>query len=447
MELQKSRKQFRQESQSHRDHKAVLEAKRNNIIKNAKPKVLVRQEVKKSTVQDDKLEKRAEQETSTRILTYQVYSLSNYFYDGRRAIVNNIGIDIGTKTIVVAFKGDDGKTRYLSEINGYWPFERATKFVENMLADPNKIRSDGTKRPARWIKLEDQIIVLGRDAEEFAYSKNDTLLRPMAKGGVTGDEQSMVVLSSIVQGLLEMVEKDLGKFDGDVDLCYCTTANAINGESNIDYHERVVDMIIDGYETSSTINRNCIKESHAIVLEMDQGDGTGIGISWGAGTVTVSIVKYGLEVYSFCYIGAGDWIDTEVAMRHGYNPEMPKKKSSETPTTVAKRKMDIDLTPGKTPSDRVGLDIMLHYDVLINKVVDGIIAGFEEHESEARIDDSINIYMAGGTSSPKGFTKRVKAKFDESDLPFTIGSIKRSDDPLFTVASGCLKASEYGIAE
>lgn len=375
---------------------------------------------------------------------YQVYRLGDV-HNGRRVLMEHLGIDIGTKTVVIAYKDAEGKIGFISEINGYWPFERSTAFIENMLNDPSKRRSDGTNRPARWIKLDDRAIVLGKDAEEFAYAKNDTMLRPMAEGGISADEEAMTVLGSIVQGLMEMAEKDIGQFKNEVKVCYCTTAPALNKESNIDYHERVVNLVIDGYESKAALTCNAIKESHAIVIDMSD-DGTGIGISWGAGTVTVSYVKYGLEVYSFCWIGAGDWIDEQVATRHGYDQEALKtrrKKAKETPTTVAKKKMEVDLTPGVDYSDdRLALDIVLHYDVLIDKVVEGIVAGFEDNEAEARIEDAIHVYMAGGTASPKGFTQRVAEKFDEAQPPFEIGKITTSDKPLYCVATGCLKAAE-----
>ncbi len=358
----------------------------------------------------------------------------------------NLGIDIGTKTIIIAFQTETKTTKYISEINGYWPFERGTPFIENMLNDPNKVRSDGTKRPARWLKLPDsnRLIVLGGDAEEFAFAKNDTLLRPMAEGGISPDEEAMTVLSAIVHGLLNIAENDLGKFGAELKICYCTTAPAINKDSNIDYHQRVINLILDGYETAAKKSINNIKESHAIVLNMSD-DGTGIGISWGAGTVTVSYVKYGVEVYSFSWVGAGDWIDTQVAMRHGYDPELfktRKKFAKETPTTVSRRKTTVDLTPGQEPSDRLGLDIILHYDVLISNVIQGIVQGFEAHESQARIDEGVDIFMAGGTSIPTGFTQRVMMKLDESTLPFAVGSVKRAEQPLYCVAEGLLRAAE-----
>lgn len=362
----------------------------------------------------------------------------------RRVKMSHIGLDIGTKTIVAAYK--NGKsTEYITEINGYWPIEKSTPFIENMLSDPKKKRSDGTERPARFIKLEDgRLIILGRDAEEFAYSMNDTLRRPMAEGGVSPDEDALTVLASIIHGILETAEKDLGKFDEDLKVCYCTTANAINKEMNVDYHKRVIDMILKSYESKANLKFESIKESHAIVNNMSP-DGTGIGISWGAGTVTVSYVKYGIEIYSFCYVGSGDWIDNEVARRHGYDPDRSSlrlKSSKETPTTVSRRKMTVDLTPGNEPTDRVGLDVVMHYDVLISNVVEGIVTGFRENEAQARINSGVNIYMAGGTASPVGFVERVTAKLANSELPFDIGSVQRHDQTLLCVAEGLLKAAE-----
>ena len=366
-------------------------------------------------------------------------------YEGERITMAYLGLDVGTKTMVLSFKDDKGKTQYISEINGFWPFERGTPFIENMLNDSSKVRSDGVKRAARYFKDEEngQLVVIGKDAEEFAYSKNDTLLRPMAEGGISPDDMAMTVLTAIIHGLIGMAERQIGKFKEEVKICYCTTANALNKQNNIAYHERAVDLILRSYKSDQTLSYNKIKESHAIVLNMSP-DGTGIGISWGAGTVTVSYVKYGLEVYSFCWVGAGDWIDTQVAMRHGFDPDNSKfkRKSKETPTTVAKRKQEIDLTPNCSQKDRLSLDIELHDDVVINQVIEGIIQGFNENESEARIEDGITIYMAGGTSCPKGFSERVKDAFARKSPPFEIKAVKRHDNPLFCVAEGCLKASE-----
>jgi hypothetical protein len=357
-----------------------------------------------------------------------------------RFAMNAIGIDIGTKNIVLSLRHNK-KLVFLREINGYYIIPRPSKFVENMLDDPSKLRSDGTRRPARWIRLDgkDGIFVLGKDAEELAYAHNDTLLRPMAEGGVAPDEDALMVLSSIVQGLLSMAEHDAGEFGPEIKLCYCTTAKALNRSINIDYHQQVINLIISGYETKSVIKTVPIKESHALVLK-ETTDATGIGISWGAGTVTVSYVLWGNEIYSFSWIGAGDWIDTEVAKRHGYDPETPRRKSPETPTTICRLKEKIDLT--RTYTTRLELDIILHYRILIQNVIRGIVQGFIDNESNARIDKAIDVFMAGGTSVPNGFEEMVAQLFQEEQPPFTINKVKRCKDPLFAVAEGCLIAAE-----
>lgn len=376
----------------------------------------------------------------------RIYGLGDVPDNGRRIPMNTMGIDIGTKNIVLAFP-DKKKDEiiFLREINGYYVYPNPSKMMESMLSDTNKERSDGTKRAAKWIKFENStgIYVLGKDAEELAYAHNDTLQRPMAEGGVSQDEDAMMVLASIVHGLLKMANEEIGKFDDKVHICYCTTAPAINKSSNVQYHQQVIDLIIDGYETDAVLESSSIKESHAIVLK-ESSDSTGIGISWGAGTVTVSYVKWGDEIYSFCWIGAGDWIDSEVARRHGYDPDIPRKKSRETPTTVCRVKESINLSDD-TPTDRLELDIVLHYKILIQNVVRGIIQGFVDNEDKARIDGSINIYMAGGTSTPKGFSELVEGLIKEENPPFEIAKVLTCQNPLYAVAEGCLKAAEYQL--
>lgn len=354
--------------------------------------------------------------------------------------MHSIGIDIGTKNIVVSFRHNK-KLVFLREINGYYLIPRPSKFVENMLDDPNKMRSDGTRRPAKWVHLDgkDGIYILGKDAEELAYAHNDTLLRPMAEGGVAPDEAALMVLSSIVQGLLSMSERDAGVFAPEIKLCYSTTAKALNRTINIDYHQQVINLIISGYQTKSIIKMASIRESHALILK-ETSDATGIGISWGAGTVTVSYVLWGNEIYSFSWIGAGDWIDTEVAKRHGFDPESLRRKSAETPTTICRLKEKIDLT--KNYTTRLELDIILHYRILIQNVIRGIVQGFIDHESNARIDKPIDVFMAGGTACPAGFEEMVTELFKEEKPPFAINKIKRCKDPLLVVAEGCLIAAE-----
>lgn len=362
-------------------------------------------------------------------------------YTGRTKVIDKIGLDVGTKNIVVSFIDSNNKVGHLTEVNGYWPIDKCTPYIRNLLNDKTKKRSDGLARPAKWIEYEGQAILLGRDAEEMAYAQNATLKRPMASGGLTADQESIIILSYVVQGLLYNLSVDLGGLAPKVDLCYCTTAPAVNGDLNMDYHKMVVNMIINNFKTESKLKTYDIVESHAIVLAMSDDD-TGIGVSFGAGTVTVSYVRFGVPIFSFCHIGSGDWIDTEVAKRHGWTDW--SKHSKETPTTIAAMKHTMSL---KEPNftNRVMMDLFMHYEILVSKVVSSIITGFKENEDKARINGAIPIFIAGGTSSPDGFvemfTKHMTEQMQGAGMPFQISRIERAPDQLFAVSRGCLRAA------
>ena len=57
-------------------------------------------------------------------------------------------------------------------------------------------------------------------------------------------------------------------------------------------------------------------------------------------------------------------------------------------------------------------------------------------------EDAVDIVIAGGTSSPKGFDVLFEKVAREAKLPMKIGSIIRTPDPLYSVARGCLIAAE-----
>ena len=50
--------------------------------------------------------------------------------------------------------------------------------------------------------------------------------------------------------------------------------------------------------------------------------------------------------------------------------------------------------------------------------------------------------IAGGTSSPNGFANLFREVLEQTTLPIKIGDIIKPDDPLYSVARGCLIAAE-----
>lgn len=337
-----------------------------------------------------------------------------------------LGLDIGTKTIILARRNDDNKITFRKEINGFYEFPSNDKITKNLLS----------KQSIPYIVKNNKIYGLGSKAEELANVFNSTLKRPMELGVVSQEEEAINIMASIIQAII-------GKLEDDAILYYCIPADALNKQTNVQYHNKVAKMIIENYSrTDAKIRAESINEARAIAV--GQQKELAIAISWGAGMVNVCYTMLGIPVFEFSLVGSGDWIDLECAKVFGYDPDNPERKSSQTPTTISRVKESIDLSQDLNSMDRVHQTIAHHYQILIENVVDGIINGFIKNEDQAKIDKPIPIIMAGGTSSPDGFVEYFKSILEEkkSNMPFEISDVTRVNRPLFAVSEGCLIASE-----
>lgn len=338
--------------------------------------------------------------------------------------MQRIGLDLGTKHIVLSRKDGSGKTQTRYEVNGYLIMPRPDAFTKKLLE----------RQGVPHVMRGSEIIAIGQKAEQLAFSFNKSLRRPMAEGAVSKvDDDSQEIIAIIIRSML-------GKLNDDAILYYCTTAEAINDDNlNIDFHKKIVKLIIEGYQGEAKVNAHHINEARCLILEEL---GEAVGISWGAGTITVCAARMGVVGFEFSVVGAGDWIDVEAAKRFGYDPRRPDKEANETPTTICRRKEEIDLT--KMPADNVGKAIYLMYEILVENVVKNIIRGFKENRDKFRFEKPVTVVNSGGTSMPKGFLQMIKREFekhkDESAIP--IGEIRHAENPLFAVSHGCLLAAE-----
>jgi hypothetical protein len=90
--------------------------------------------------------------------------------------------------------------------------------------------------------------------------------------------------------------------------------------------------------------------------------------------------------------------------------------------------------------------IRAQYEIMIQKTVSEIKKGIENAGNAARnAKGAVDIVIAGGTSSPVGFDKLFDQYLRQGNLPIEIGEIIRPDDPLFSVARGCLRAAENHV--
>jgi hypothetical protein len=169
---------------------------------------------------------------------------------------------------------------------------------------------------------------------------------------------------------------------------------------------------------------------------------SGPGITYhncGAGMVNVSYCLLGMPIYEFSIVGSGDWIDVESARATG---NLDVVEGVERPKAlVTEAKESIDLTKG-IPSDALLRAIHIHYQLLVEKISNGIVKGFLDNQNKAKAPMPMDIIVAGGTASPPGFINLFRDAFKKQDMPFQIGDIKIAKDPLYAVSEGCLNVSE-----
>jgi actin-like ATPase involved in cell morphogenesis len=269
---------------------------------------------------------------------------------------------------------------------------------------------------------------LGEAAVNIAYTMNNVeLKRPMKDGCLNPREKyAQQVMSIMMHSLLDDLdhEKEL--------LYYSVPANAINQETDADYHAKILEAVFNAFEDENgkKVEAHPINEALALVYaELESKSYTGIGISFGAGMVNLCFSIFGAPAFEFSLVNSGDWID-----------KMAAKATGESPTFINKEKMKLDLT---VDSDSlVQRAIKSQYEIMIQKTITGIKKGVEKAGNKARGDNAIDIVIAGGTSSPPGFEKLFSDVIKEANVPIEIGEIIQPSDPLYSVARGCLVAAE-----
>lgn len=267
---------------------------------------------------------------------------------------------------------------------------------------------------------------VGQPAVDIAYSMPKVeLRRPMKDGCLNPREKHAQEIMNI------MVHNLIGDITEDAILCFSVPANAINETTDAKYHEKVLKAMFASYKSSnnSKIDARPINEALALVYaELLNKNYTGIGVSFGAGMVNLCYAIYGNPVFQFSIVNSGDWIDRQAS----------KALGEETTNYVNKEKMKVDLSI--EPESQVHRAIKAQYEIMIEHTVTGIKKGLEE--SKTRYDEPVDFVIAGGTASPNGFTGLFEEVLRKAKLPLKIGSIIRPDEPLTSVARGCLIAAE-----
>lgn len=333
-----------------------------------------------------------------------------------------IGFDCGTYNLVCCQRNEDNDFSHKREVNAFIELPLDNRFVFNMMKNAG----------VPLIEREKVAYALGDAAVDMAYTmKQIDLKRPMAKGCVNPKERdAFQIMSIMIHSLLGDVKEK------NETLYYSVPSNAINQETDADYHAKILEAIFSAYKSKdgNKVNAQPINEALALVYaELDNKAYTGIGVSCGAGMVNVCFAIYGAPAFSFSIVNSGDWID-----------KMAAKATGETPTFINKEKLKVDLS--KDPKTLVERAIQTQYRIMVEKTITGIKKGLTDSEDKAaRTDGDVDMIVAGGTSAIKGFDTLFRDVAMSADLPIQIGKIIRPDDPLYSVARGCLVAAENAV--
>ena len=332
------------------------------------------------------------------------------------------GFDCGTYNLVCCTRDDKNNFVYDREVNAFLEIPLEDRLVFQMMKTVEVPLVERAKKA----------YALGEKAVRMAYTLSDLeLKRPMKDGCVNPKEKdAFEVLSIMIHSLLEGNVKKNKEV-----LYYCVPANAINEETDAEYHTKVLESVFQAYESDEgfKVDAHPINEGLALVYaELKACNYTGVGISFGAGQVNLCYAMFGVPVFTFSLVNSGDYLD-----------KMASKATSESITYINQEKTKIDL--GKPPETLVERAIQTQYRIMIEKTVNGIKKGLSEAGKKARSDKPVDVVIAGGTSMPKNFDNLFRDVLKQAELSIPVGKIVRPDDPLFSVSRGCLIAAENSV--
>jgi actin-like ATPase involved in cell morphogenesis len=333
------------------------------------------------------------------------------------------GFDAGTYNLVCCKRNSDNEFSYKREVNAFLQMPLENRFVFNMMKNAGVPLIEQPEANLAY--------ALGESAVNMAYTMTQIeLKRPMKDGCLNPKEKyAQQIMNVMCHSLVGEVEED------DTTIYYSVPANAINQETDADYHAKVLEAMFKSYKSEKgfKLNPHPINEALALVYaELQNKNWTGFAASFGAGMVNVCYAMYGAPIFQFSIVNSGDWIDKMASRAIG----------EETTTYVNREKMHADLTI-ENPDTLVQRAIKTQYEIMIQHTVQGIKKGIEEAGNKARSEQPIDVVVAGGTSLPRGFDQLFRKFLEQAKITnLKLGEVIRPQDPLYSVARGCLIAAE-----
>ena len=319
------------------------------------------------------------------------------------------GLDVGTANLVCAVIGKDGNVSIAQERNAFVDVkpDLFTRSLLNQQRVPHAVKNGS-------------ILLLGKSALEFANVVGSSVRRPMCEGLISPRELSAL---PVVKLLLEQL---VGKPRVENEqLCFSIPAAPTDTQLSVAYHQGVLESLLArlGYRPFS------IPEGLAVVYsELSQQDYTGIGMSFGAGMVNVTIAYRSVPTLSFSLTRSGDWIDERAA-------EVLGMKVARL-TTLKEQGMSVIDTVSREQEA-----VAIFARSLISQTVQRMRDFLVDDENLPEFDQPVDLVCSGGTTMVGGFAEILRDEITKCDFPIPIREIRRARDPLNTTARGCLLAA------
>ena len=324
--------------------------------------------------------------------------------------------DPGTMFFQVAEMQDDGQINIKTTRNA---------FVE--LAESEDIEEVLRQNQWQYVRDDNKYYVIGEDSLRVAkmFPGKVELRRPL-QGGVLnkGEEKKMLILA-------ELIKSSIGTPPDDSSLvCFCVSSSSVDGSVDSTFHK----ARLTGMFKRLGWNTKVIEEGMAIVLSerpvVVDSDGvespySGLGISFGAGRTNCVLAYKGLQIVGMSVARGGDYIDKRVSEQ----TDVPLSQV----TSKKERYLDFN---NVDYDDDVIFALDAYYGATIEFVFTHFAKQFAKVKSE--FDAPLEIVVAGGTSMPKGFCKKIEQTIQGLDLPFDIKEVRRAKDPMNAVVKGCL---------
>jgi actin-like ATPase involved in cell morphogenesis len=264
------------------------------------------------------------------------------------------------------------------------------------------------------------VYVVGDDALNFANIFNQETRRPMSQGILSSSEKSAIPMIKLI------IEQVLGEPEEPGErVYYSTPADPIDSDLSTLYHQKTLESFLGdmGFDPEP------INEGMSVIYsELADSNFTGLGISFGAGMTNVCLSYYAVPVMTFSVARGGDWIDEQTATATG--------ETVDKVTSIKEDDFRLDFT---TDAGGVEGALSIYYDNLLDYVIEKIAEEVNEEDVEEGLD--VPVVVTGGTASPAGFERLFEERFAEADIPFSISSVSKVQDPLYSVARGALVAA------